>query len=71
MNELDQFLARRVHPRPLYWQRYVDDIVCLDTDPGRLKSLSYEIDRFLNAHLKLSLHPKNPSSNLLRAALIT
>ena len=58
MNEVDQFLARRANPRPLYWQRYVDDIVCMDTDPQRLSHLSCVINQFLGAHLGLVLHPK-------------
>ena len=58
MNELDQFLARRAHPRPLYWQRYVDDVVCLDHDPSRLKQLSFEINKFLHSRLSLELHPQ-------------
>lgn len=58
MNELDQFLARRLDPRPLYWQRYVDDVVCLDNDPSRLKQLSSEINKFLHSRLSLELHPQ-------------
>lgn len=58
LNELDQFLARRIKPRPLYWQRYVDDIVCFDTNPKNLKKISEKIDSFIYQHLALSLNPK-------------
>lgn len=58
MNELDQFMARRMDQKPLYWQRYVDDIVCLDTCPNRLSRIVIEIENFLSRKLQLSLHPQ-------------
>jgi RNA-directed DNA polymerase len=58
MNELDQHLARHAPVKPLYWQRYVDDIVCLDQNPQRLKAIARDIEDFLNKNLKLSLHPQ-------------
>ena len=58
MNELDQFIARRMQPRPLYWQRYVDDIVCLDTDPKNLHAIAEKIELFVIDRLSLSLHPQ-------------
>ena len=57
-NELDQFIARRMQPRPLYWQRYVDDIVCLDTDPKNLHAIAEKIELFVIDRLSLSLHPQ-------------
>jgi RNA-directed DNA polymerase len=57
MNELDQHLARHMQTKPLYWQRYVDDIVCLDICPKKLVIIANEIESFLGSALKLSLHP--------------
>lgn len=57
MNEMDQHMARRMINKPLYWQRYVDDIVCLDVCPKKLSLIAVEIETFLQSRLRLSLHP--------------
>lgn len=57
MNRCDQYLARRCEIKPLYWQRYVDDIVMLDTCPKKLSRLACLVNSFLHEELSLELHP--------------
>ena len=58
MNQLDQFIAHRLKGRFVYWQRYVDDLLFLGTDPQALRSLIPEIQDFLTHHLKMTLNFK-------------
>ncbi len=59
MNELDQFVKTIL--RAKYYMRYCDDFVILDRDKELLSSYIEKISDFLNANLKLELHPKKVS----------
>jgi len=54
MNELDQFIKRKLKVR--YFIRYADDFVILDTDKNYLINLIPQISKYLEKELKLSLH---------------
>ena len=56
LNKLDQFIKHRL--RMKYYIRYVDDFLILDFDKRNLYRIKEEIHRFLQARLKLELHPK-------------
>lgn len=55
MNELDYFLKRRLKAK--YYIRYADDFVILHENKQYLTNLLPKISLFLEAQLKLSLHP--------------
>ena len=56
MNEFDQFLKRKIKVR--YYIRYADDFVILHKNKAYLENLIPQVSKFLEAKLKLSLHPK-------------
>lgn len=56
LNELDQFIKMTLRAR--YYIRYCDDFIILDRDRELLLSYIGKISDFLNANLKLELHPK-------------
>jgi retron-type reverse transcriptase len=56
MNEFDQFVKRDLKIK--YYIRYADDFVFLSRDKDYLVDLQLKLEKFLNEHLKLSLHPK-------------
>lgn len=58
MNVLDQWIARKVKGKALFWQRYVDDILVIGEDQKFLKTFPLEINSFLEDKLSLSLNPK-------------
>lgn len=64
MNELDQFVKRRLQIP--YYLRYADDFLFLDRDPDRLAALVPEIQDFLKSRLRLSLHPRKVILRKLR-----
>jgi len=55
MNEFDQFAKHKLKAK--YYIRYADDFVFLHEDKHYLESLIPQISEFLDAHLKLTLHP--------------
>ena len=55
MNEFDQFVKHRLNQK--YYIRYADDFVFLDEDKDILRRVFAEVEKFLNTHLKLYLHP--------------
>ena len=55
MNELDQFVKHKLKAR--YYVRYADDFVFLSEDEDWLNSQIPILSEFLQAHLRLSLHP--------------
>lgn len=55
MSELDHFLKRGLKIK--YYVRYADDFVILHKSKTYLESILPEISEFLEARLKLSLHP--------------
>ncbi len=55
MNEFDQFVKHKLKAK--YYIRYADDFVILSDDKSWLESLIFSIADFLNAKLKLHLHP--------------
>lgn len=55
LNSLDQFIKRILKER--YYLRYADDFVILSCDPDHLKTLIPKLRSFLDATLKLELHP--------------
>lgn len=56
LNELDQFIKRKLKVK--YYIRYSDDFVILHKNKMYLESLIPKISEYLEANLKLSLHPK-------------
>jgi retron-type reverse transcriptase len=56
MNEFDQFVKRDLKIK--YYIRYADDFVFLSENKDFLISLRPQLEKFLNEHLKLSLHPR-------------
>lgn len=55
MNEFDQYAKHVLKIK--YYIRYADDFVILSEDKNYLKNLLPKISEFLNAKLKLTLHP--------------
>ncbi len=55
MNEFDQYMKHTLKVK--YYIRYADDFVILSEDKAYLENLIFEIAKFLNENLKLSLHP--------------
>jgi RNA-directed DNA polymerase len=53
LNELDQFIKHQLKCR--YYLRYVDDLILLDPEPGRLRDWRQAIARFLDERLHLAL----------------
>jgi len=56
MNEFDQFVKRELKVK--CYVRYADDFVFLSEDKDYLMALRPQLDKFLNEHLKLSMHPQ-------------
>lgn len=56
MNEFDQFVKRKLKIK--YYVRYADDFIFLSPDKDYLISLLPRMDKFLEKHLKLIMHPK-------------
>lgn len=56
MNELDQFVKRKLKER--WYGRYMDDFFIISGDKDHLKQIKIEINNFLKNRLKLNLHPK-------------
>lgn len=59
LNELDQFMKRRLHTR--IYIRYADDFAILSQDKDSFAELVPIIESFIESKLKLSLHPKKVS----------
>lgn len=55
LNELDQFIKR--HLKVEYYLRYADDFIILSLDRNELVALQARLELFLQAELKLELHP--------------
>lgn len=55
MNEFDQFAKHKLKAK--YYIRYADDFVFLNEDRNFLESLVPLVSEFLDAYLKLTLHP--------------
>ena len=55
MNEFDQFVKHTIKAR--YYIRYADDFVLYNPDLSAIHVALKKIQRFLNDHLKLQLHP--------------
>jgi len=56
LNELDQFVKRKLEAR--YYYRYVDDFVILDKNKAKLGEILKTIDGFLQEMLKLKINNK-------------
>lgn len=56
LNEIDQFIKREL--RFKYYGRYVDDMIFVDSDKGRLIWAIQKIKEYLVNNLSLKLHPK-------------
>jgi retron-type reverse transcriptase len=56
MNEFDQFIKRGLKIK--HYIRYADDFIFLSEDKNYLITLRPKLEKFLNEHLRLSLHPK-------------
>lgn len=56
LNELDQFVKHKLKIK--YYLRYADDFIILSSEKETLSRLIDSLKRFLNAHLKLDLHPQ-------------
>lgn len=56
MNRFDQFVKHQLKAK--YYARYADDFVLLSSNRVSLENLTPEIQEFLQARLKLTLHPK-------------
>lgn len=56
MNELDQFVKRKLRVR--YYIRYMDDFILLCETPREGRRLRDEIEEFLRTNLKLELSPE-------------
>ena len=63
MNEFDQFAKHKLKAK--HYIRYADDFVFLSEDRAWLESLLSRIKDFLDAHLKLGLHPHKVSIHTL------
>lgn len=69
MHDCDVWLAKQCKSQRdhdgrrvfLFWQRYVDDILVVGTDPKALLSLLQSLDAFLKSQLQLQLNPKKSS----------
>lgn len=59
LNELDQFLKRKIPVR--YYIRYADDFVIMDTRREYLEKMTREIENFLNVSLDLQLNKNKVS----------
>lgn len=59
MNRFDQFMKHKMKAR--FYLRYADDFAIVSHDRSSLSAMIPEIAGFLDAHLKLSLHPKKVS----------
>jgi retron-type reverse transcriptase len=59
MNEFDQFVKHKLQVK--YYIRYADDFVFLSEDKQLLERLLPQIEVFLRAQLKLTLHPQKVS----------
>jgi RNA-directed DNA polymerase len=60
LNEVDQYIAHNLKDRHgvLYWQRYVDDFLCIGEDRVELQKLVVLVDQFLRSRLLITLNPK-------------
>lgn len=58
LNQLDQFIARKLKGKFLYWQRYVDDVLCVGEDPRSLQECIEAVDEFLRTNLDVQLNAK-------------
>ena len=56
LHELDTYMKHTL--REPYYLRYSDDFICLSTNRAHLESLVGIIRRFLDQHLRLTLHPQ-------------
>jgi retron-type reverse transcriptase len=67
MNEFDQFVKRELKIK--YYIRYADDFVFLSDHQDSLIALRPKLEKFLNEHLKLSLHPRKTFIKTLASGL--
>jgi retron-type reverse transcriptase len=67
MNELDQFLKRKLKVH--HYVRYADDFVIVHKDRRYLENLLPKISDFLKTRLKLSLHPEKVSIKTLASGV--
>lgn len=56
LNELDYFVKHELKVK--YYIRYVDDFILIDRSKELLETCKSRVDEFLNARLKLRLHPE-------------
>ena len=56
LNELDYFVKHKLKAK--YYIRYVDDFIILHHSKEQLKEWKKKIEEFLNAELRLELHPQ-------------
>lgn len=67
MNELDQFVKRRLKAR--HYIRYADDFALLSESRDRLSNLLPSIRAFLRGELRLDLHPDKVSLRTLASGV--
>ena len=56
LNEADQFVKQEL--REHFYMRYMDDMLILGDDKKHLQTVKEQVERFLNAELKLNLNGK-------------
>lgn len=67
MNEFDQFVKRKLKVK--YYIRYADDFILLHPDRHYLEGVLPQIADFLQAYLKLALHPRKVSIQTLASGV--
>ena len=67
LNELDQFIKHKLKIK--YYLRYCDDFIILENSEIELKALIPKIENFLEAKLKLKLHPNKIIIRKLRQGI--
>ncbi len=67
MNKFDYFMKREIKAK--YYIRYSDDFVIMSEDKKYLKELIPKISKFLEEHLRLSLHPNKLSISVLNSGV--
>lgn len=67
MNELDQFVKHKLKVK--YYERYADDFVFVSDDQKYLEKLLPLVQAFLEAEIKLKLHPDKISIRKLKQGI--
>lgn len=68
LNAWDHFIERQL--KPMHYQRYMDDLLLLDTDPQKLKAFIKPIDEWLQQNRNQKLNPRKTKLASLRKGII-